>query len=172
MPRLLRATFKSLVPFSIPSQSSLTSWTPEGGKLPPIFVPQTDPAAVAAPDTIALFGSADAPSTVLRIANRRGLCSGGPKDRQTCATDTDCPEGSCDPVCGGGANDGAPCATDADCPSGECGRLFDPATFQSLAKTGGPIVLPRALPGICQLPPHAACKKNADCPGGSNPCVS
>ena len=119
VPRLLRATFKSLVPFAIPSQSSLTSWTPEGGKLPPIFVPQTDPAAAAAPGTIALFGSADAPSTVLRIANRRGRCAGGTKDYQWCATDSDCPgDGACDTICGGGTNDGGFCATDAECPDG------------------------------------------------------
>src|SRR5262249_6807729 len=148
VPRLLRATFKSPVPFSVESQASLTSWTPEGGKLPPIFVPQTDPDAVPTPGVITLFGSADAPATVLRVANHRGRCAGGDADQQGCAIGADCPGGTCAPACGGGTKEGVACTTDSDCPSALCGRLFDPAPFLTLAKFGGPIVLPRTLPGF------------------------
>jgi hypothetical protein len=172
VPRLLRVTFKSDIPFSVDSQASLSSWTPEGGSLPPIFVPQTDPDASSAPGVVTLFGSTDAPATVLRIAVRRGRCDGGAAADQACTLDHQCPGGACIAVCAGGANDGVACTDSSECPDAECGLLYDPHDFASVAKAGGPIVIARAEPGICQLPPHEACTKNANCPGPGNACVS
>jgi hypothetical protein len=172
VPRLIRATLKSPVPLEVPSQVFLGSFTPEGGKLPPIFVPQTDPNAVPAPGVVTLFGSADAPATVLRIANRRGRCTGGNQD--LCAVDADCDAGVCSDTCSGGANDGQVCTTKEQCPGGRCerGELFDSSKLAALASNGGPVVIPRTLPAICQLPPHGPCKKNSDCSGPGDLCVS
>jgi len=49
-------------------------------------------------------------------------CSGGSNDRLACASDMDCPGGTCPTVsqCKGGANDGLVCASDMDCPGGTC----------------------------------------------------
>src|SRR5437870_2128902 len=168
VPRLLRGTVKSPVLFQIPGQVFLASYTPEGGKLPPIFEPEADP--TVPPNVITLFGSADAPYTVLRIARRRGQCTGGSNDGQACVTALDCPGGTCPTVCVGGTKDGMLCSRNADCPSGgTCGALFD---FASLTAGGGPVVLPRFAAGICQLPPHGDCTTAGDCPGAGNTCVS
>src|SRR5438552_13774025 len=168
VPRLLRGTVKSPVLFQIPGQVFLASYTPEGGKLPPIFEPEADP--TVPPDVITLFGSADAPYTVLRFARRRGQCSGGSNDGQPCVTDRDCPGGTCPTVCVGGTKDGMVCSRNADCPSGgTCGALFD---FAPLTAGGGPVVLSRFAAGICQLPPHGDCTTAGDCPGTGNTCVS
>src|SRR5207244_6595518 len=43
VPRLLRATFAPPSPIRLPGRSFSTSYTPEGGLLPPIFEPQADP---------------------------------------------------------------------------------------------------------------------------------
>ena len=70
VPRLMRATIRSPVgAIPAPSQAFLASYTPEGGLLPPIFVPQVD--LTAAPGVTELFGSADAPYTILRLARER-----------------------------------------------------------------------------------------------------
>src|SRR5262249_46624106 len=106
VPRLLRgsspiaATLDDASPIRIPGQAFLGSYTPEGALLPPIFEPKRDPDATA---DVALFGSADAPNTVLRLARRR-LAQ----------------------VCVGGANEGSPCDSGTDCGSlGTCtGRRF------------------------------------------------
>ena len=176
VPRILRGTLKSPVPVSVPSQTFLASFTPEGGRLPPIFAPQPD--ASTAPDVISLFGSADAPLTVLRIANRRGRCVAGQDAGQDCSIDADClPGGSCQDVCSGGKKNGGSCTTGADCPGGLCGQLFDPGPLVKLSKSGGPVVVPRVVPGfpgICQQPPHQACtgKTPGECAGGDNLCVN
>src|SRR5262249_28176844 len=151
VPRILRGTLKSPVPVSVPSQTFLGSFTPEGGHLPPIFAPQPD--ASTAPDAISLFGSADAPLTALRIANHRGGCPAGQNAGQDCSIDADCPGSSCLDACAGGTKDGGSCSSDADCPGGLCGQLFDPSLLVKLSKSGGPVVVPRVVPGfpgICQ----------------------
>jgi hypothetical protein len=43
VPRLVRFRTKSPLPFTVPGQVFLGSFTPEGGKLPPILEPQFDP---------------------------------------------------------------------------------------------------------------------------------
>ncbi len=97
-------------PLRLPNQDLLSSFSPQGGRLPPIFEPQLDPAA---PDTLTLFGSIDASETVLRIARFSDSAR----------------------ACSGGANVGLPCDDSDDCPGGECavgapffdfaGRLVD-----------------------------------------------
>ena len=54
------AASTSPLPFQVPDQVFLGSFTPEGGLLPPILEPQLDP-TVADPDVFTLFGSVDAP---------------------------------------------------------------------------------------------------------------
>ena len=100
-----------LGPIRVPDRSYLTSFSPSGGKLPPIFTPQS-----AAGDRLTLFGSADAPETVLRIARR---------------------------VCIGGVNQGNVCTADADCSDSSCGApIFD---FESRATAGvGPVLVSAA----------------------------
>ncbi|MGH7787963.1 MAG: hypothetical protein ACRERC_13915, partial [Candidatus Binatia bacterium] len=165
VPRLLRAVIASPLPFALPDQVFLGSFTPEGGKLPPIFEPLLDPRG-AAPDTVTLFGSVDAPYTILRFARRAGTCAGGPHGGERCSIDEDCPGGRCPTTCAGdparACSSGADCGTDAP-----CGENFD-AT--ALAVGGGPLVLPRPFlgGGVCQ---STAAGCNADC-GSAGPCVS
>jgi cysteine-rich repeat protein len=131
-------------PIRIPSNAFLHSYSPEGGLLPPIFDPQADSTASNA---ATLFGTADAPATVLRVA-RRSLaftqCSGGTNDALPCFDVNDCPGGTCGSGhCSGGGNDGNTCSADSDCPGGQCGgALFDFST--RLAGNVGPIAVPRA----------------------------
>jgi subtilisin-like proprotein convertase family protein/Tol biopolymer transport system component len=75
-------------PIAVPSRAFLSSYSPQGTKLPPIFDPQT-----AATDTLTLFGTADAPETVLRLARR--ACEGGSRAGFACADDSGCPAGAC-----------------------------------------------------------------------------
>lgn len=96
-------------PVAVPSRAFLSSYSPQGSKLPPIFDPQT-----AATDTLTLFGTADAPETVLRLARR--ACEGGSRAGFACTDDTGCPAGAC------------------------VGPLFDFAT--RFAEGVGPIVIP------------------------------
>ncbi len=170
VPRLLRATLRSPLGFAIPDPVFLGSYTPEGAKLPPIFEPAADP-TVADPDVVSLFGSVDAPYTILRIARRAGACSNAPG--QTCVLDSDCPTGgTCPTACVGGATPGAVCSNDGQCGGGRCGALF--GDFAALVSDGGPIPVARTpvATGVCQLDPHAPCTQPLDCPGIGNTCVS
>jgi len=129
-------------PIRIPSNAFLHSYSPEGSLLPPIFDPQTDPTASAA---TVLFGSSDAPATVLRVARRSPTltqCSAGTNDTLPCFDDGDCPGGACrSAACVGGSSSGTPCAADAACPGGQCGpALFD---FSTRFVSGvGPVSVP------------------------------
>lgn len=76
------------IPISVPSRSFLSSYSPQGTKLPPIFDPQTATAA-----TLTLFGTADAPETVLRLARR--ACEGGSRAGFACTDASGCPDGAC-----------------------------------------------------------------------------
>ena len=73
---------------SVPSRAFLSSFSPQGTKLPPIFDPQT-----ASTDALTLFGTADAPETVLRLA--RQACAGGDRDGMACTAASGCPGGTC-----------------------------------------------------------------------------
>jgi hypothetical protein len=166
VPRLIRTRIASPLPFEVPDQVFLNSFTPEGGLLPPILEPQLDP-TVASPDVATFFGSVDAPYTTIRIARRHGTCAGGDRDGERCTTNVDCKGGLCQTSCVDAP--ATTCTVDGDCPSGACGRLYDLA---ALAVNGGPIVLPRAVPQFCQLPPHAACASDAGCPAAGDKCVT
>jgi hypothetical protein len=96
VPRLMKARIGFPVDFSAPSGVFLGSFTPEGGPLPPIFEPQEDPDVVV-PNTVALFGSADAPYTILRLARQHGTCSAGSRGGERCSAHPDCPGGLCEP---------------------------------------------------------------------------
>src|SRR5207253_7215048 len=127
VPRLLHGMMG--VPIRVPGPSFLASFTPEGGLLPPIFVPQADPTN---PGELTLFGSVDAPYTVLRLA-RRGArleqCSGGSNYGLPCNGPDDCPSGTCGSgLCVGGSRAGLSCMADSDCPGTgtRCGpQLFN-----------------------------------------------
>ncbi|MBY0274234.1 hypothetical protein K2Z84_02745 [Candidatus Binatia bacterium] len=168
VPRLIRATIKSPLPFPVPDAAFLASYTPEGAKLPPIFEPQSDP-SVTDPDVITLFGSADASYTILRFARRAGVCSGGALDGEACSTDLDCRGGTCPTTCVGGANADQVCTSDTDCAGARCGALF--TDFRPLASWGGPLPLRRQAIGTCLAPPHQSCSLSSQCPGTGNLCV-
>ena len=166
VPRLIRTRIASPLPFVVPDQAFLGSYTPEGGLLPPVLEPQLDP-TVTAPDVATFFGSVDAPYTTIRVARGHGTCVGGDAAGARCASPVDCKGGTCTKSCVD-----APatlCTTDGDCPSGECGELFD---LSPLTAGGGAVVLPRAADRFCQLPPHAACAGDGDCAGVGNACVT
>jgi len=166
VPRLLRARVLSPLPFEIPDSVFTSSYTPEGGKLPPIFEPQLDP-SMPSLDVVSLFGSVDAPYTILRLGRRFGTCDGGTNDEEPCNVPADCPGGFCPTTCVGKPT--KTCDEDTDCGNdGPCGALFD---FSGEVDTGA-FLLPRArtapLDGMCQET-SAIC--TADC-GGDGPCVN
>ena len=198
VPRLLRgrtpleAFPRSGTPIRIPNAAFLGSFTPEGRKLPPIFDPQADPTD---PTATTFFGSADAPTSVLRIARRVAVprCVGGTNADGSCTTGRDCPGGTCTPsfrACAGGSAAGQPCVADSDCGGGACGSTScvggrhrgDPCrtdgdcpggecgpslfAFGDRALDGvGPVVLRR---GACigGVKALAACMDDRSCPGG------
>lgn len=167
VPRLMRAQIKSPVPLRLEDAVFVGSYTPEGGKLPPIFEPQKDP-SVSDPFVLSLFGSADAPYTVLRLARRHGQCSAGARAGLACSNDTDCPGGSCPATCVGAP--ATTCNGDGDCGvDGPCGRNFDFAAIPEVP-SGGALVLDRiSAGGMCQEDLTQMCV--ADC-GFDGPCVN
>ena len=168
VPRLLRGTGSVLqsamisAPIRIPSQEFVDSYTPEGLLLPPIFEPQFDPSATG---DVTLFGSTDAPQTVLRFARRSPTfqqCTGGADSGLPCTPADGCPGGACVAAqCTGGARAGSICDGDDDCPGGECGpELFD---FSNRFEGNvGPIVIPKGV--VCQAPPDELCTVEAEDP--------
>ena len=167
VPRLIRTRTASPLPFDVPDQVFLNSFTPEGGLLPPILEPQLD-TSVLAPNVVTFFGSADAPYTIIQVERDHGTCVGGDKDGERCTNLLDCKGGACAQSC---VDDPAQlCSDDTDCATGSCGSLFD---LTSLTMTGGPAVLEKdVLPQFCQLPPHASCSMPADCPTPGDACVT
>jgi Tol biopolymer transport system component len=133
VPRLLRgstpveAIAGTGIPIHIPGPAFLASFDYSSGrKLPPVFDPQADPSD---PTAAVLFGSADAPVAVLRVARRTAasLCTGGTQPERPCMGPADCPGGTCTPrflTCGAASpTAGLPCTTDQDCggTAGTCG---------------------------------------------------
>ena len=173
VPRLLRATLRPPVPVTLPNGLFVTSLTPQGQRLPPIFEPQIDPTAPTG--VLTFFGSVDVADTVLRIAHRRGVCSGGTAAGDACGVDLDCQGGLCVDACVGGSRDGLACVDDSDCRRGRCRVLYDAPAFAALATNGGPIVLPKPIPpqtgGVCEIEPHNTCTSNGNCPGADNLCA-
>ncbi len=159
--RLLTAVIG--LPATVPGPSFLGSFSPEGRELSPIFEP-----AMANVEGLTLYGSADAPYTILRLA-RRGrrfdACRGGFNDSAACNVAADCPSGRCeDADCVGGARDGRTCASDADCPGGLCGpTMFD---FSTMLLDDGPSigVIPNVGSGgvgVCEAEPSLSCAAGA-----------
>jgi Tol biopolymer transport system component len=171
VPRLLRATINSLVPFATPPTVSFGSFTPEGARLPPIFEPQADP-TIELPNTIALFGTADAAYTILRAARRHGACVGGTTPGAPCTQNPDCGgTATCAVTCAGGDNPNTPCTKNGDCTGGgRCGALY--GDMSQLAKPGGPILLLRDANAFCQQDPGQECSDDQTCVGVLNTCVS
>ena len=166
VPRLLRTRLRSPLPFLIPDQIFVDSFTPEGGLLPPIFEPQFDPTAID-PTLVTLFGSADAIYTVLRVGRTHGTCVGGARDTARCSAAPDCPGGTCEASCVGDPT--ILCSSDVECgANAPCGELFDLSPLVG----DGPIVVPRPnlppLEGFCQIS-GAPC--TAHC-GADGPCVN
>jgi len=164
--RLVDATFA--LPIAIPP-SFVTSFSPEGRTLAPVFEPKQVGAGLS------LFGSADAPYTILRMARRSdapGTCDGGASEDTPCNDDGDCPGGACGAArCVGGSEDDNTCLGDVQCPGGACGAaLFDLGALVTGAGTG-PAVVGRSadLAGICQDDVTELCT-----PGtcSSGPCVA
>jgi cysteine-rich repeat protein len=164
-------------PIRVPGRAFVASFSPEGGKLPPIFDPQAGSQDLE--ENLSLFGSADAPRSVLRLARRgtdRRACAGGPNTGLPCFADADClappgtaeESGQCLPsTCRSatGADTTVGCEADADCPAGtECGPgLFD---FRSrLVAATGPLVVrrKRCLGGARS---GQSCSSDAQCPAG------
>ena len=150
VPRLLNNRVRSPLQFTIDDPIYIGSFTPEGGELPPIFEPQRDSTVVVS-NLVSLFGSADAPNTVLRFARNRGTCSGGSRSGQACSNDLDCTGGAC-AVTGQNFNFG----------------------IVSQVPSGGALVIPRpasGLPpvGICQANQAQLCSATPDC-SGNGPC--
>ncbi len=97
VPRLVRGSTTldaiaggSFDPIQIPSNVFLSSWSPEGHRLPPIFTPLSDPST---PTATTLFGAIDAPVGVMRIARR--ACVSGNDAGRICAADSECPGSTC-----------------------------------------------------------------------------
>jgi hypothetical protein len=138
-------------PVQIPGRSFLASYSAGGGRLEPIFEPLADPSS---PDDLTLFGLADAPVGVIRIARRmpdlRGVtpvyreCVGGANDGLPCVLAEECPGGSCGATTcwSGGVDTGSPCASDSDCGGGgECGPALFDLTDRFAAGGVGPVLV-------------------------------
>jgi cysteine-rich repeat protein len=179
IPRLLRgnssiqATALSSGPIVIPGDRFVDSYAPEGLLLPPVFDPQFDPGATK---ELTLFGSSDAPRTVLRLSRRSPKfteCASGTNAGLPCFGDADCPEGACGgTTCVGGSNEDNPCSDDTSCPGGECGpSLFE---FRDRYHANiGPVLIPRIAlaTGVCEQDPETSCTPGGgECTMGGN-CV-
>ena len=97
IPRLLRARSEvdafaggAAEKLDVPSNDFVTSLSPQGHLLPPLFTPLSDPEDPAA---AVLFGSVDAPLSITRIP-RRG-CLAGERAGRSCTDDGECPGSSC-----------------------------------------------------------------------------
>lgn len=75
---------------TIPSAALISSYSPEGVVLPPVFTPLSDPTAS---DKTTLFGSVDAGLGVIRLS--RGVCSGGDDAGERCNTAAECQSNIC-----------------------------------------------------------------------------
>ena len=104
VPRLLRGTVRSPLGIAVPDPVFLASYTPEGAKLPPIFEPTADPER-GRPRRLTLFGSADAPYTILRIAQPRRDVLERAGQARACST-TIARGGTCPTTCVGGGTPG------------------------------------------------------------------
>ena len=179
VPRLVRGVL-ALDDVQITGPSFLGSFTPEGGRLEPIFEPQAD--GETPMGTLRFFGSADAPYTVLRFGRRSATfqaCAGGVNGGRPCEAAADCPGGVCGKAtCEGGSDHGEDCASDADCRRGECGPSFFDLSDRLIAQGAGPGVITRVVEsgsGICEADVVQGSGPDLCTAGGcgaNGPCVS
>ena len=174
VPRIVRAAIHSPIPFSIPDEIFVGSFTADGGRLPPIFTPLFDASGLDPTDKVVFFGSADAPYTILRFARRFGSCRGGSDEERLCEMDIDCPgRGAiCELAC---LQDSSElCSRDSDCgAAGPCGALFDPAALREglagLEMPRHPLAIPMPPSGVCQFAQDQKCRTDAECTALGNP---
>ena len=157
VPRLIRTRIASPLPFAIPDQVFLGSFTPEGGLLPPILEPQLDP-TVAAPDVVTFFGSVDAPYTTIRVARRHGTCVGGDADGARCTTSVDCKGGLCETLVRRRTR-ARSCSDRRRLPERRLRRAVRPVEPHRHRRPARAAA--RCVPQFCQLAPHGACTSNA-----------
>lgn len=181
IPRLISGRVRAPFPINLASDVFVSSWTPSGRELPPVFEPAI---ADSAGDVFELFGTTDATASVLRLARRHGTCDGGENAGELCefgGSAADCPAGTCMKSC---VDDPATtCTEDADCiaPGDVCGSNYDPV----LAVAAGVVGLQREVgssggsmrrrtsraansaAGFCQAEiDEVGCDETADCPAG------
>ena len=166
-------------PIRLPGSDFVQSRTPEGAILPPLFLPQVDPTAQ---NEVTLFGTTDAPHTVLRVSRKSPAfkqCVGGSEDGRPCTEAEHCPGvgAVCDVArCVGAPFAGQPCDEDEDCAPGECGPdLFE---FRDRLLSGvGPVVVPRIVltgeDGVCEggSEDGLVCSPPSDTCADGKPCV-
>ena len=168
VPRLIRFRTKSPLPFTVPEQVFLGSFTPEGGKLPPILEPQLDP-TVADPDVF----------TALRLGRRAvrrrsasraatAPASAATRDGSRCTRDLDCRGGTCARSC---VDEPATlCPLGNECATGACGELFDLGALAPTAARSSSRA-PRRSSASCRRT-RTARAIPALCVGVGNACVS
>jgi Tol biopolymer transport system component len=125
-------------PISLAGGEFLESYSPTGGRLPPLFEPQRTVGG-----EFTLFGTADSPTTVLRILAR------GPTGM----------------ACDAGERVDLSCRSAADCPGGAC--VAAPPRFdfaRRLDGGAGPVVIERSGPGVCE-DTGEPCTADVECPG-------
>ena len=121
-------------PVVLPGEDFVASYTPEGAILPPVFSPANNSSGSG--EEVALFGSADAPLTVLRLSalspdGKTCDSASGNLEDSPCTIDDHCDDGISAGACAaarcvGGTNAGLGCEHDGQCPDGSCGvALFD-----------------------------------------------
>jgi hypothetical protein len=162
-------------PIRIPDAAPLGAYTPKGVRVPALFQPQI---GSPADRELALFGLADAPQSVLRIASRPGARRGfrqcdaaSTNAGEVCGRNEQCPGGLCEaqPRC---LPAGPPvCAEDVDCgPNAQCGRRAH-ETASRMRNGVGPVEIPRAgtTGRVCNGGPADGqpCPTTGACAGGA-----
>jgi len=172
-------------PVVLPGEDFVASYTAEGAILPPVFSPANDPGSS---EEVALFGSADAPLTVLRISalspDARTCDAGsGSLEDSPCTSNGHCDDGVSAGACAaarcvGGSSAGLACSDEDDCPAGSCGvALFDFSGRLAGGVNGAAVVdkdvlLARVMgphSGVC-ADSGLSCNSDVDCASGES-CV-
>ena len=163
-------------PVVLPNEDFVDSYTLEGAILPPVLSPSANEGNST---EIALFGSADAPVTVLRLVPLSPgdtVCSAVAPllEDVPCTEDTTCSGGTCGSAkCVGGDNPGDPCTDSSQCINGgTCGiPLFDFSDRRYNSTINGAVVIDKSdlLAKIAGLE-KGACSVSGDLCDLDNPC--
>ncbi|MEO2137719.1 MAG: hypothetical protein ABGY28_09725 [bacterium] len=164
-------------PVVLPNEDFVDSYTLEGAILPPVLSPLTNEENST---EIALFGSADAPVTVLRLAALSPddtVCSAVDPllEDVPCTENTACGGGTCGSAkCVGGSNAGLACTDSSVCTGGgTCGiPLFDFSDRMYNSATNGAVVIDKSdlLAKIAGVE-EGACSISGDPCDLANPCL-